>query len=173
MRPKGSAELIIDRRKRALDMLEEGLTLNEVGRRLRCAPSSVMRWRDRRRKEKDRIFEVRTSPGRPSRLKQRQKQRLSRLLLKGAMAQGYATDLWTTARVAEVIERTFGVQYHPDHVGRLLHGLGFSCQKPDRRALERDEARIERWKTEDWPRIKKTPKTWVPMWSSSTRAGSS
>jgi transposase len=173
MRPKGSAELIIDRRKRAFDMLEEGLTLHEVGRRLRCAPSSVMRWRDRRRKEKDRVFEVRASPGRPSRLNPRQKQRLSRLLLKGAMALGYATDLWTTARVAEVIEQTFDVHYHPDHVGRLLHGLGFSCQKPDRRALERDEARIERWKAEDWPRIKKTPKTWGHTWSSSTRADSS
>jgi len=173
MRPKGSADLIADRRRRALALLDEGLSLNEVARRLVCAPSSVMRWRDLRRKEKDGVFEVRTSPGRPCRLQPRQKKKLARLLVKGAMAHGYRTDLWTTARVAELIAKTFGVTYHRDHVGRLLHGLDFSCQKPERRALERDEEHIERWKREEWPRIKKTPKTWAPTSSSSTKAGSS
>jgi transposase len=162
MRPKGSAELIADRRRRAMKLLDEGLSLNEVGRRVECAPSSVMRWRDRRRKEKDRVYEVLASPGRPPRLDARQKKRLARLILKGAMAHGYGTELWTTARIAEVIENTFGVKYDRDHVGRILRGMGFSCQKPDRRALERDEGRIERWKSEEWPRIKKTPRTWAP-----------
>lgn len=118
MRPKGSADVIADRRRRALKLLDEGLSLNEVARRVACAPSSVMRWRDRRRKVKDRVYEVRTSPGRPSRLDASQKRRLARLLLKGAMAHGYGTELWTTARIAEVIERTFGVRY--DRCLRLL-----------------------------------------------------
>jgi transposase len=95
------------------------------------------------------------------------------MLLKGAMAHGYQTELWTTSRIAEVIERTFGVRYDRDHVGRILRGMGFSCQKPDRRALERDEERIARWKSEEWPRIKKTPRTWAPTLSSSTKAASS
>lgn len=173
MRPKGSAKVLSDRRRRALKLLDEGLNLNEVARLLGCPASSVMRWRDKRSREGDGVYEVRTSPGRPSRLSAKQKNKLARLLLKGAMAHGYRTELWTTARVAEVIEKTFGVTYDRDHVGRILHGIGFSCQKPDRRALERDEARIERWKRQEWPRIKKTPKTWAPTSSSSTRAASS
>lgn len=166
MRPKGSAEVLSDRRRRALRFLDEGLSLNEAARRLGCPASSVMRWRDKRAREGDGVYEVRTSPGRPPRLNAKQKERLARLLLEGAMAHGYRTDLWTTARVAEVIVKTYGVTYDRNHVGRILHGMGFSCQKPDRRALERDEERIERWKREQWPRIKKTPKTWAPTLSS-------
>src|SRR5580704_12971076 len=70
----------------------------------------------------------------------------SRLLLKGPLAYGYRTNLWTTARIAELVEREFGVCYHRDHIGRLMHSLGWSVQKPERRALERDEEAIERWK---------------------------
>lgn len=166
MRPKGSAEVLSDRRRRALKLLDEGLSLNEAARRLGCPASSVMRWRDRRCREGDGVYEVRTSPGRPCRLDAKQKDKLARLLLKGAMAHGYRTELWSTVRVAEVIEKAFGVRYDRDHVGRILHGIGFSCQKPDRRALERDEKRIERWKRQEWPRIKKTPKTWARTLSS-------
>jgi len=172
MRPKGSAKVLADRRRRALKLLDKGLSLNAVARRLGCEASSVMRWRDQREREGDGVYEVRTSPGRPPRLTARQKEKLARLLLKGAMAQGYRTELWTTARVAEVIARQFGVGYHRDHVGRLLHGLEFSCQKPDRRALERDDEEIERWKREEWPRIKKGPRTWAPISPSSTKAAS-
>ena len=73
----------------------------------------------------------------------------------GAQASGYNTDLWTCRRVAVVIQKRFGVSYHFNHVGRILHALGFSPQKPLRRARERDEEAIERWRREDWPRIKK------------------
>jgi len=173
MRPKGSAKVLAARRRRALKLLDEGLSLNEVARRLGCPASSVMRWRDKRIREGDGVFEVRASPGRPPGLSDGQKRKLAEMLLEGAMAQGFRTELWTTARVAELIERQFGVRYHRDHVGRVLHGIGFSCQKPDRRALERDEARIERWKKEEWPRIKKTPETWAPTSSSSTNRASS
>jgi transposase len=172
MRPRGSAELIEDRRHRALRLLDEGLSLNEVGRRIGCAPSSVLRWRDLRDEEGPEGLAVRSAPGRPRKLTEAQRKRLVRILLKGALARGYRTELWTTARIAEVIEATFGVQYHRDHVGRLMHGLGWSSQKPERRALERDEERIERWKREDWPRVKKTPSGWVPTSSSSTNPGS-
>jgi transposase len=86
---------------------------------------------------------------------------LERLLLQGPLAQGYRTNLWTTARIAELIRREFGVHYHRDHVGRLMHRLQWSPQKPERRALERDEKAIPRWKRKDWPRIKKTLRGWV------------
>jgi transposase len=78
------------------------------------------------------------------------------------MMHGYRTNLWTTARIAELIRREFGVQYHRDHVGKLMHALNWSPQKPERRALERNEQAIERWKQKDWPRVKKTLRGWVP-----------
>jgi transposase len=161
-RLKGSADLLEDRRRRALGLLDEGFSLNAVGRRIGCNPSSVMRWRDARLEGGDSALQVRFSPGRPLKLSAAQRKRLVRLLLKGSMAQGYRTNLWTTARIAKLVESQFGVRYHPDHIGRLLHSLGWTPQKPERRALERDEDQIERWKQKEWPRIKKTPQGWVP-----------
>jgi len=166
MRPKGSAAVLEGRRRQALALLEEGLSLNAVARRLRCAPSSVMRWRNAVRRRGERGFRVEASPGRPPKLPAGQRRQLVRCLLQGPLAQGYRTDLWTTARVAEVIRRHFGVQYHPDHVGRLLHALRWSVQKPERRALQRDEAAITRWKRTAWPGVKKTPRGWAPISSS-------
>jgi transposase len=95
-----------------------------------------------------------------------QQRRLVRLLLEGPLAQGYRTDLWTTARIAEVIQKAFAVRYHPDHVGRLMHKLGWTPQKPESRALQRDEEAVARWKRQEWPRIKKTPRGWAPTSSS-------
>jgi transposase len=101
-----------------------------------------------------------------------QQRRLVRLLLKGPLAHGYRTNLWTTARIAELITREFGVTYHRDHVGRLMHRLGWSHQKPETRAAERNEEAIDRWKREDWPRVKKTLRGWAPTSSSPTNPGS-
>jgi len=154
-RLKGSADLLEDRRKRALALLDSGCSLNEVGRRIGCNASSVMRWRDARRRGGAKALRVRYSPGRPLKLDQVQRKRLVDLLLQGPLAHGYRTNLWTTARIAELIQRAFGVQYHRDHIGRLLHSLQWSPQKPERRALEQDEKAIQHWKQKDWPRIKK------------------
>ena len=116
---------------------------------------------------------MRFSPGRPPKLNARERRRLVQLLLRGARAHGHATDLWTTTRVAQIIFREFRVRYHRAHVGRLLHSLGWSVQKPESRALERNEERIEHWKRELWPRIKKKPRGWAPTSSSSTSRASS
>ncbi len=161
-RLKGSADLLEDRRKRALALLDAGYSLNEVGRRIGCYASSVMRWRDARRRGGSGALRVRFSPGRPWKLDPAQRKRLVRLLVKGPLAHGYRTNLWTTARIAALVEQEFGVRYHRDHIGRLMHSLGWSPQKPERRALERDEEEIARWKREDWPRIKKTLRGWAP-----------
>jgi len=87
---------------------------------------------------------------------------LVNLLLQGPMMHGYRSNLWTTARIAELIRSQFGIRYHRDHVGRLMHSLNWSPQKPERRALERDEQAIARWQQKDWPRIKKTLRGWMP-----------
>jgi transposase len=97
-------------------------------------------------------------PGRPLKLGKKGRERLERILLRGAKKAGFATDLWTCPRVAEVITRRFAVEYHVDHVCRLLHALGWSPQKPQRRAVERDEEAIEGWVKQQWPRIKKKPR---------------
>jgi transposase len=138
-------------------LLDQGLSLNAVAHRLGCAPSSVMRWRDARARHGAVGLRVRKASGRPSRLTDAQRKRLIQLLLMGAPAQGHRTDVWTTTRIADLIAQKFGVHYHPDHIGRLLRQLGWSHQKPERRAIERDEAAIERWKRTTWPRVKKTP----------------
>jgi len=145
-----------------MELLEGGLSLNEAARRLGCAPISVKRWRDARAERGEAALKPQAVPGRPPKLTARQQRRLLTILLRGAIPNGYRTDLWTTARIAEIIERNFGVSYHRDHIGRLMASLGWSWQKPSKRALQRDEAAIEQWKREDWPRIKKTPRTWAP-----------
>jgi transposase len=165
-RPKGSADVIADRRRRALSLLDQDLSLHEVARRIGCQACSVMRWRNTRRRQGQRVFEVRSSPGRPPKLTSQQRRRLIKLLLKGSMAHGHPTQLWTCARIAGLIRKEFGVHYHRDHIGRLMRALGWSCQKPQARALERDEAQIEAWKRRQWPRVKKTPRGWVPTSSS-------
>jgi transposase len=98
---------------------------------------------------------------------------LIKLLLRGAPKHGYATDVWTTPRIAKLIWKHFRVRYHKDHVGRLLRELGWSHQKPERRAVERDEEAIARWKKETRPRVSKTPRGWVPGSSSPTNRASS
>ena len=162
-RLKASADLLEDRRRRALALLKTGLSFNEAARRIPCAASSVMRWFNAWRRGGTRALKVRSSPGRPVKLQPVQRHRLVKVLLKGPLASGYGTNLWTTARIAEVIQREFGVHYHRDHIGRLMHSFNWSHQKPETRAIERDERAIARWKKEDWPRVKKTPCGWAPI----------
>lgn len=162
MRRAGSGAELERRRRRALTLLSEGRSLREVARMVGCEASSVMRWRDARAEGGEAALRVRRSPGRPRKLSDAQRRRLVKKLLRGALASGYGTDLWTTSRVAALIEQMFGIHYDRDHVGRVLHGLGWSHQKPARRASERNEEAVEQWKRERWPQVKKTPRGWVP-----------
>ena len=96
-------------------------------------------------------------PGRGCQVSPQDKDQLKQLLLQGPQALALIARCGPGRRVAQVIAQTFGVSYHPDHVGRLLHGLGFSCQYPQHRARERDEEAIRQWRLVEWPRIKKSP----------------
>jgi transposase len=157
MRPTGSPEELERRRLRALALLGEGLLPSEVAERVGVDRRSVRRWKAAARKHGEAGVHARAASGRPSKLSPRHKRRLEAALIKGPLAAGFHTDLWTCPRVAELIKQRFGIDYHVDHVGRLLHDLGWSPQKPTRRAVERDEQAIRRWIREDWPRVKKTP----------------
>jgi transposase len=138
-------------------MLEQGATVTQVARRIGCSHSSVILWRHILRRRGADGLKAKAASGRPPKLGARQLRRLPALLLKGPLAWGYTTDLWTTTRIAEVIRREFGVRFHRAHVGRLLIGMGWSCQKPERRAMERDEEAITKWKRHQWIAIKKKP----------------
>lgn len=157
MRPTGSPEELERRRLRALALLDDGLLPAEVARHVGADRRSVRRWKAALRKHGKEGVRARPASGRPSKLNVRHKRRLEALLIKGPVAAGFHTDLWTCPRVAKLIKQRFGIDYHVDHVGRLLHDLGWSPQKPTRRAAERDEQQIRRWVREDWPRVKKTP----------------
>lgn len=157
MRPHGSPADLEARRRRAVALLDKGLGVREVARQIDCSPMSVSRWRAEVRARGPDALRPKPAPGRPPRLAAWQRARLLKLLLKGATAHGFHTALWTLPRVAAVIARTFGVTYHPAHVWKILRGEGWSCQKPERRARERDEAAIQRWRAERWPHIKKRP----------------
>ncbi|MGH7409278.1 MAG: IS630 family transposase, partial [Candidatus Methylomirabilales bacterium] len=153
----GSPAQLEARRRRAVALLDKGLGVRAVARQIGCSPTSVSRWQAEVQAGGLEALRPKPPPGRPPGLTARQRQRLLRLLLKGATARGYPTDLWTLPRVAAVIAQTFGVRYHPAHVWRILRGEGWSCQKPERRARERDEAAIQRWRQDRWPHIKKRP----------------
>ena len=173
MRPQGSPKLLEERRRSVTTFLKQKLSLHEIARRIGCHASSVMRWRNALQSGGQDALKAKSASGRPPRLSSKQKNRLVRLLTQGAMAHGYRTELWTTQRIADLIERQLGVRYHRNHVGKLLHQVGWSHQKPERRAVERNEAAIAEWKRSVWPRVKKTPQGWQPISSLSTNRASS
>jgi transposase len=155
MRPKGSAEVLEARRRWAVRLLQQGYGDREVARLIGCSPSSVTRWKEVVRKSGMEGLAAKRHPGPRPRLSESQKEKLVELLLEGPKAHGCRNDLWTLPRVAQVIEKHFGVRYHPAHVWKILHAMRWSCQKPERRAKERDEEKIEQWRKETWPHIKK------------------
>jgi len=157
MRPNGSPTALEARRFRAMKLLDAGWTQKEVCEELECDRSSLVRWRAAYRRRGEDGLKARPAPGRPRKLSPRQEQQLLRMLLQGARAHGYTTDLWTTRRVADLVHKRFGVEYHHDHIGRILHRHNWSVQKPERRASERNDEAVERWKRERWPKVKKTP----------------
>jgi len=173
MRPKGSPKVLEERRRSVIALLKLKLSLHEIARRIGCHASSVMRWRNALQSGGQKALNAKPAPGRPPRLILKQKKQLARLLAQGAMAHGYRTELWTTQRIAHLIERRLGVKYHRNHVGKLLHQIGWSHQKPERRAVERNAPAIETWKRTVWPRVKKTPQGWQPISSLSTNRASS
>lgn len=150
------AERLRDRRLEAAKLFDQGARQAEVARRLKVSRVSAMRWyRVWRRQGRRGLGQVRAL-GRPAKLSAGQLKKVEKTLLRGPQAEGYSTDLWTLPRIAKVISRVTGVEYHPGHVWRVLRGLGWSLQRPAKRARERDEAAIQRWQKQVWPRLKKT-----------------
>lgn len=145
------------RRHRAWALHQEGWTGAAIAEALDVTPGAVSQWLKKAREGGAAALRVRIPPGAPPKLTAEQRAELPRLLAHGAEAYGFLGDVWTTKRVAAVIQREFGVTYHPAHVSRLLRQIGWSVQKPIQRATQRDEAAIERWHTERWPILQAKP----------------
>ena len=149
-------EQLEERRLEGGRLLRAGkLSQADIARHLNVSRASVSAWAKVLRTVGVRGLRRRTAAGSSSKLSAAQKQRLKRLLDRGALACGFETDRWTLRRVAALIRHEFNVTYHPNYLNRLLAALGSSPQKPLPRAVEQDEALVQAWLTQDWPRIKK------------------
>lgn len=146
------------RRFAAVKLFRKDLNNSEIGRRLKVSNQTVSRWRMEYQSGGNFTLRSAGRAGRLPNLSEANKARLVQLLLDGPERLGYETPLWSCPRVAHLIDKHFGVDYHAGHVWRILRQLNWSVQQPVGRALERDEARIDEWKRKGWPEIKKSSK---------------
>lgn len=173
--PKLRAQQSVLERRRlaAASLFAQGLSAAAVALRLGVSRQSAHRWYRAWRVGGVQALRVRGPIGRHRRLLPAQRDQVEHALLQGASAHGFASNLWTLERVAEVIWRLTGVRHHPVQVWRILTGrLGWSLQRPRRRAAERNQAAIDQWLAVEWPRIKRGRAAGMPGWSSLMRAAS-
>jgi transposase len=159
-----------DRRFLAARLLGQGVPQAEVARQIKTSRQSVSRWARQMGQGGRRTLRKAGRAGRKPRLSPADLRRIERGLKRGPEALGYEASLWTSWRVAHLIESECGVHYHPSQAWRILQQLGWSCQRPTGRALERDEGKVRQWKRTRWPEIKKNAKNKGGRSSSSTKA---
>ena len=136
-------------------LLLQGRSVAEVAKIIGVSWTSAKRWKVAVDQGGIEALQAKPHPGKPPRLSARQKEELNELLLRGAVAAGFSTNCWTCARVADLIQRHFGVSYHKDYVGFLLRHMGWSFQLPQRRDRKQDPHAVERFRRHDWQRIVK------------------
>lgn len=159
------------RRLRGCKMLDKGHGCAEVSKRLGVTRAVVYRWKAAWESGGKEAVASKGKAGRKPKLDGAALDGITQALLAGPRAQGYKTDLWTLPRVGNLIEKLTAVRYHEGHVWRVLGKLGFSCQRPERRAVERDDKQVRRWRRKVWPGLKKTPDARVESSSLWTKAG--
>jgi transposase len=163
-------EALEKRRFEAIQMLERGMRQAEIARRLGVVRQTVARWVHDYRTQGKSALRKAGRAGRKPRLSEKQRRQLEKLLVAGPERLGYETPLWTCPRVAHLIEQEFQVNYHEGHVWKILVGLGWSPQRPEGRARERNEDQIQQWKKKEWPALKKKRAGRGASSSSSTKA---
>jgi transposase len=152
----------------AAEMIEAGASDREIGRRFRVSRMSVNRWRRALAAGGKAALASKGAGGARCKLTEAQVAELEAVLDAGPAAAGYADQCWTLARIADQVWRRFGVEYTLAGIDVLLHRIGWTVQVPARRAAERDEEKIARWREETWPVVKGRRRTWAPGWSSRT-----
>jgi transposase len=155
--PRRDFQGLEHRRKRAARLFAGGrMILAAIARELRVSRQSVSRWYEQWKRGGTNALQGAGRAGRRPQLDGRQRRQVKTALLQGARAHGFGTDLWTLPRVATVIERLTGVQYHPGHVWKILGAMDWTLQRPATRARERSPEKVKVWLTERWPAVKKT-----------------
>jgi len=170
MKHKRDFKALEKRRLRGGKLLARGMSKSEVARQLGVTRQTVAAW-EQRMAEDGRDGLKRGELGRPRQPDAEQERVLGKALMAGALAAGYSTELWTLPRIGKLISKRFGVEYSTGHLWHLLRRMGFSCQKPEKRAIQRNEAEIAHWKRHTWPALKKKPSEKVVPLSSSTNRG--
>ena len=160
-RHKRDFEALEKRRLQAARLFGKGKSQAEVVRALGVSRQAVSRW-----------HQAWQRAGRKPKLTAAQLGQVKQELLRGPLAHGYATILWTLPRIARLITKLTGVKYHPGHVWRIMQALDWSLQRPEHRAKERDDEAITRWQKRRWPQRKRGRASGEPGSSTSTRAAS-
>lgn len=163
MRPHGKPQTLEKRRRLAVRLLKQGHTYRSVAQELNASLSSVVRWYQAYKKNGRKGLKPTPNTGRPCLLSGYQKKSLVRVLVKGPLEAGYSTDLWTLKRIGQIVQKNFRVRYCTGNLWNLMNDLGWSCQKPQKRARERREQAIRYWKHHVWPHIKKGRSAWSPL----------
>ena len=167
--PADERAVLEARRLQAAELFAQGRSQAEVAHQLGVSRQSAHVWHARFAQGGVEALRSRGPTGPDPKLSPADLARIEQALLQGAKANGFDTDLWTLERVAAVICQLTGVRYHPGHVWVILRQrLGWTLQRPERRASERDEEAIQRWVAQEWPRIKRGPTQNRPGLSSST-----
>lgn len=157
MRTHGSPAELEIRRRLAVEMLREGYSADEVATLLDVSPRTVWRWLALARHGGPRGLSAQPVSGRSPKLSHSQEKIVLRWLRHSPTEHGFATELWTGPRLAQLIAREFGITFNPRYLSAWLRQRDLTPQKPQRRPRERDPEAIERWLAGDWPRIKKKP----------------
>ena len=155
MRRHGSPEELERIRRKAIALHRQGMEFREIAQALDRSVRSVQTWVKTWREQGIAALRSKPHPGREPKLSAVQRRDLRRRLLAGPRANGFATDLWTGPRVRQLIQQRYGVAYHVRYVPQVLGELGFTCQKPQRQARQRDPTAVQQWIQRDWERIKK------------------
>lgn len=167
MKHKRDFKALEKRRLQGAKLLARGVSKSEVARQLGVSRQTVATWEQRLAEGGKEVLK-RGELGRPRQLDPQQERELGKIIMAGALAAGFSTELWTAPRIGKLIAQRFGVEYSVGHLWHLLRRLGFSCQKPEKRATQRDEAEIARWKRHTWPALKKKRSEKAEPSSSST-----
>lgn len=144
-----------NRRIKALKLYQKGHSQYQIAKALKISFEAVSNWVEAYRKHGLQGLKSKGRPGPKAKLTEAKRQKLKAAILKGPKAYGYGTDLWTLRRMQTLIRKLARVSYHPGHVWKVVVSLGFSCQKPQKRAKERDEQAVKNWLKKTWPRIKR------------------
>ena len=156
-RPRGQIKDLEQRRHLAVELVEKGISAVEVASRFKIHERTIHKWLQAYRKDGLEGLQVKVSTGRKKKLTQKHQSRLQKIIVAGAVKAGFSNELWTSKRVLQVIKKEFDIDYHANHLPKLLRALGFTPQRPQREAIEKDKKQIDNWIRFEWKRIKKKP----------------